>query len=338
MMITKDDFPFKLAAAPLAGFSNRAFRDVCRTMGADIAYGEMISSRGISYANKRTLELMDVQGEAAPVIVQLSGSDPEAMAEAAIYAASQNVDIIDLNMGCPVGKIVRNHEGSALMQNLPLAAKLIKSAKTAGKPVSIKFRSGWDDEHINAVDFAIMAEEAGAAFVAIHARTRQQFYNGKADISLIAQVKAALNIPVIGNGDIYSAMDALRMLEQTGCDGIMPGRGMIGNPWLFRELRAALSGEEIPARPLPEEVLSTALAHLEEHIRRSIFWYEQREGASADTHQLAEDLAVRSMRAHLGWYTKGLRYAAKLRLGVNQLHTATAIRELFQDYLASLGK
>lgn len=329
-------FPYRVIAAPLAGISVRAYREICREQGADLAYGEMISARAIGYGNKKTLELLDIQDEKTPRIVQLSGSDVDFIRQAAQLAVSLGAEMLDLNMGCPVPKVVRNREGSYLMQEPERAAALIQAAREAGVPVSVKFRAGWDEAHKNAVEFGLMAQENGAAFVAIHGRTRMQFYSGKADWNIIRCVKKALSIPVIGNGDIFSADDALAMLEQTGCDGVMVGRGMLGNPWIFREIKAALSGQPISPRPTPQEILDQAMAHLERHIERNIYWLQQREGVSPTTYLLGEELAVRAMRGHLGWYTRGLRNSAQLRSRINQLTTASSIRALLDEYIQSL--
>ncbi len=329
-------FPFKIVAAPLAGISGRAWREIARDYGADLAVGEMISARAVGYGNKRTLELLDIQGEAAPVAVQICGSEPEFVAQAASLAAGLGADYLDLNMGCPVPKVVRNREGAALMLNPALAAELIAAAKSAGRPVSVKFRSGWDPGRQNAVAFAQMAEAAGAAFLTVHGRTRDQFYSGQADWAIIAQVKTAVGIPVIGNGDIFSAADALRMLAQTNCDGVMVGRGALGNPWLFREIRAALRGEAPPARPEPAEVAAQAVAHLRRQVQLAERWIVPREKDEITGKKLAEELTVRALRGHLGWYTKGLRHAAKLRQLINGCATVGEIEGLFRDYLNSL--
>lgn len=323
-------FPFRLIAAPMAGVSSRAFREIVRDCGADLAYGEMISARALSYGNKKTWELMDIEGESSPRLVQISGCDPAFVADAAVEAARLGAELIDLNMGCPVPKVVRNNEGCMLMSQPELACALVRAAASCGLPVSCKIRTGWDDEHRNAVEFASKLEEAGAAFIAVHGRTRQQFYTGQADWGIIKQVKEALSIPVVGNGDVVDAESALMMLEKTGCDGIMIGRGMLGDPWLFARIKAALSGAPIPERPDEETVIATALSHLRRQVERTVFWLQKREGESEATLKLGEELAVRGMRNHLGWYVKGMRNAAKLRLRINQALTVSEIEDIFQ--------
>ena len=330
-------FSFQVVAAPMAGISTRAYRDIVRSMGADLAYGEMVSAQAITYGNKKTLELMDIAGEASPRLVQLFGSVPEYLQEAAAVAKELGAEYLDINMGCPVPKVVRNGEGSALMREPELAASLVAAAASSGLPVSVKIRAGWDDAHRNAPEFACRMAAAGAAFIAIHGRTREQFYNGKSDWQVIAAVKDAVDIPVIGNGDIFAADDALRMLEQTGCDGVMVGRGMMGNPWIFADIKAALAGQPHSGRPRPQVIIDQALAQLREHIRRSGIWLCRREGKNnAATLRLAEELAVCSMRNQLGWYFKGMRHAAELRRQINQLSHYDDIVALLSHYLEQL--
>ena len=322
------DFPYRLIAAPMAGISSRAFREIVRSCGADLAYGEMISARALGYGNKKTWELMDIEGEEYPRLVQISGCEPGFVAAAAEEAAALGADMIDLNMGCPVPKVVRNNEGCMLMSQPELARELVKAASCCGLPVSCKIRAGWDDQHRNAVDFALSLEEAGASYICVHGRTRQQFYGGYADREIIRSVKEALSIPVVGNGDIIDVQSARDMLDQTGCDGLMIGRGMLGNPWLFQQIKAELSHEPLPLPPTEDTVVETALSHLRRQVERSIYWLQRREGDTAGSARLGEELAVRSMRCHLGWYVKGMRNAAKLRYHLNQALRVAEVEDI----------
>ncbi len=327
-------FSFQLAAAPIAGISTRTYRDIVRSMGADLPYGEMISARALVYGNKKTFELLDLAEELSPKVVQLFGSEPSFMREAAEIVKAAGADYLDINMGCPVPKIVRNNEGSALMRNPCLAASLVQAVAAAGLPVSVKFRSGWDNQNSNALEFAQAMEQAGAAFIAVHGRTREQFYSGQADWQVIRSIKAKLVIPVIGNGDIFCAADALRMKEETGCDAVMVGRGMLGNPWLFADIKAAFAGEEQTGRPPGAAIVEQALAHLGSQIDRAAIWLAQREKLEdIAVRKLAEELAIKSMRTHLGWYIKGLRHARDLRREINSLDTYQQIAEAFSRYL-----
>jgi tRNA-dihydrouridine synthase B len=327
-------FDFRLVAAPMAGISSRVYRDIVRAHGADLAYGEMVSAQALIYQNKKTLELLDITDEAPPRLVQLFGAVPQHMAAAAAIVAELGAQYIDINMGCPVPKVVKNNEGSALLRQPELAEQLVKAAASAGLPVTVKMRAGWSSGGVPAADFARRMEQSGVAWLAVHARTREQFYQGQADWRLIEQVKRAVSIPVLGNGDIFQAADALAMTEQTGCDGLMVGRGMLGNPWLFADIKALLAGEQPPGRPTPREIINQALTHLAAQIRRSERWLVRREGKdSASVRGLAEQLAVQSLRNHLGWYIKGLRRAADLRRRLNAMTSYRQIEELFAAYL-----
>ena len=272
---------------------------------------EMISAKAILYHNKNTEELMQIHPDEGPVSLQLFGSDPDIVSEMAKRIEERPFAVMDLNMGCPVPKVVNNGEGSALMKNPLLAGKIIeKTAKTIQKPLTVKIRKGFDDAHVNAVEMAKIAQESGAAAVAVHGRTREQYYSGTADWDIIAQVKQTVKIPVIGNGDVVDAASALRLFEQTGCDGIMVGRGAQGNPWIFREILAALEDREIPARPNRRELYEMIVRH-----------------AQLSCTYKGEYITVREMRKHLAWYTTGLPHAAALRRQINSMETMEELME-----------
>ena len=253
-----------LALAPMAGITDLPFRLICRRLGCGMTVSEMVSAKGLLYKNVKTTEMLRIDDGERPTAIQLFGSVPAELAEAARMVEASGADMIDFNMGCPVPKIVNNGEGSALMKNPQLAHDILAAMVKAVKiPVTVKFRAGWDDANRNAVEVARAVEAAGVSAVAVHGRTRQQFYEGKADWSIIADVKQAVKVPVFGNGDIFTVADGLRMLEQTGCDGLMIGRGADGNPWLFTALAAALRGEPLPQPPSLKERLAQAAEHLE---------------------------------------------------------------------------
>ena len=254
---------------------------------------------------------MQIHPDEGPVSLQLFGSDPDIVSEMAKKIEERPFSVLDLNMGCPVPKVVNNGEGSALMKNPLLAGKIIeKTAKAIQKPLTVKIRKGFDDAHVNAVEMAKIAQESGAAAVAVHGRTREQYYSGTADWDIITQVKQAVKIPVIGNGDVVDAASALRLFEQTGCDGIMVGRGAQGNPWIFREILAALEDREIPARPNRQELYEMILRH-----------------AQLSCTYKGEYITVREMRKHLAWYTTGLPHAAALRRQINSMETMEELME-----------
>ena len=331
-------FDMRLAAAPMAGISNRTYRDIVRSMGADVAYGEMVSAQALVYKNKKTYELLDLEGEASPRMVQLFGAVPEYMAEAAAIVKELGAEYIDINMGCPVPKVVRNHEGSALMRDPDTAEKLVRAVSSAGLPVSVKIRSGWDENEVNAADFAARMEQSGAWLIAVHGRTREQYYTGRADRKVIAAVKKAVSVPVLANGDIFCAADALSMLEDTGCDGVMVGRGMLGDPWIFRDIKEVMAGRPPIGRPEPPQILAQALDQLREHMRRGGIWYCFRENDDSEiARRKGEELACHSLRNVMGWYMKGLRDAARLRNEINQLSTYDEIEGLLLDYVKGLG-
>ena len=291
--------------APMAGVTDLPFRLLCKEQGAGLVCMEMVSAKAIYYGNKNTEELMQILPEEDPVSLQLFGSDPDLMAEMAKKIEERPFAILDINMGCPVPKVVNNGEGSALMKEPKLAEEIIaKVAKAIKKPVTVKIRKGFDEEHINAVEIAKRAEAAGAAAIAVHGRTRQQYYSGKADWECIRAVKEAVSIPVIGNGDVTSAELAKEMLVQTGCDGVMIGRGAEGNPFLFREITQYLENGVLPERPTPAEIRRTIERHAALQIKYK-----------------GEYTGVREMRKHLSWYTTGLPHSARYRQMINQIET-----------------
>ena len=286
---------------PMAGVTDLPFRLLCKEQGAGLVCMEMISAKGILYNNKNTESLLEIHPEETPASLQLFGSDPKIMSEMAKRIEDRNFAILDVNMGCPVPKIVRNGEGSALMKNPKLVYEIVSAlVKAIDKPVTVKIRKGFDDTCINAVEIAKVIEEAGAAAVAVHGRTREQYYSGKADWDIIRQVKEAVSIPVIGNGDVTSAEKAIQMREYTGCDGIMIARGAQGNPWIFSELVSYEENGVLPERPTTEELKEMMLRHARLQIKYK-----------------GDYLGIREMRKHVSWYTKGLHGSAKLRETIN---------------------
>ena len=310
----KIDHPFLLA--PMAGVTDLPYRLICKEMGAGLLYTEMVSAKGMYYNSPNTGPLLAKEERERPIAAQIFGSEPELMADMAVRVQEMGFDLIDINMGCPVPKIVNNGDGSALMKNPVLAGKIIKAmADRLSVPVTVKIRKGFDDEHVNAVEMAKIAEQSGAAAVAVHGRTREQYYSGKADWDIIRQVKEAVSIPVIGNGDINSPLDAGGMLEETGCDGFMIARGAKGNPWIFKELCHYFEEGEILKRPGAEEIIQMVLRH-----------------AAMMIEYKGEYIGIREMRKHVSWYTHGLSGAAKLRDRVNHAESINDFEELLMRY------
>jgi len=307
--------------APMAGITDMPFRRLCAGFGAGLTYTEMVSAKGMYYNDKKTNRLTITHPDEAPCAVQIFGSEPHIMANAAkVFNERDDIALIDINMGCPAPKIVKNGEGCALMQNEKLASEIINAVvKASEKPVTVKFRKGFD--HINAVEFAKMAEEAGAAAVTVHGRTREQLYSGKADWDIIARVKQSVSIPVIGNGDIRIPEDAAQMFEQTGCDAVMVGRGALGNPWIFQKILQYIYNGERISDPDDTERHRIIKEHFEMMIKTK-----------------GEKTAVNEMRKHIAWYIKGMPGASRMRAEIMRISSAWNVLELLAEYFKMLPK
>ena len=303
--------------SPMAGVTDLPFRTICKEKGCGMLYTEMINAKALCYDDENTKKMLNLEDDGHPVAVQIFGSDPEYMGKAASIMNQYTNDILDINMGCPAPKVIKNGDGSALMRNPKLAAEVLTAVvKNSEKPVTLKIRKGWDDNSVNALEIAKIAEECGISALAIHGRTREQFYSGKADWDIIAEIKQSINIPVIGNGDVFDVQDAVNMLEKSKCDAIMTGRGSQGNPWIFNRINHYMKTGEVLPEPTLEEKISTAIKHMNLAVAEH-----------------GEYVAVREMRKHIGWYLKGLKNSAKYRDQINKITDYKEVISMLEEYV-----
>lgn len=306
-----------LILAPMAGVTDLPFRLLCKSQGAGLLCMEMVSAKAVYYNNKNTETLMEIEEEERPVSLQLFGADPYIISEIAKRIEERPFSILDINMGCPVPKVVNNNEGSALLKDPKLVREIVtQTVKAINKPVTVKIRKGFDDSSVNAVEIAKIIEDCGAAAIAVHGRTREQYYSGKADWDIIRQVKESVSIPVIGNGDVDSPQMAAKLLKETNCDGIMIGRGARGNPWIFRQINEYLKSAEMIDKPSIEQIRETILEHAKLQVKYK-----------------GEFIGIREMRKHTAWYTAGCPHSAKLRNKVNEIETLENLNSLLNKYM-----
>ena len=307
----------KVFLSPMAGVTDLPFRLICKEQDCGMLYTEMINAKALCYDDENTKKMLKIEDEEHPVAVQIFGSDPEFMGRAAEIMNEYPNEILDINMGCPAPKVVKNGDGSALMRNPELAEKVLKAVvKNSKKPVTLKIRKGWDDNSVNAVEIAKLAESCGISALAIHGRTREQYYSGKADWNIITEIKNNISIPVIGNGDVFTVEDSINMLNKTGCDAIMIGRGAQGNPWIFKRINHYMQTGEILPEPTLEEKINTAIKHLNLAIEEH-----------------GEYVAVREMRKHIAWYLKGLKKSARIRDEINKIESHEEVVAKLKAYM-----
>lgn len=302
--------------APMAGVTDLPFRLICKELGCGLLYTEMINAKALCYDDKNTKKMLNILDEEHPVAVQIFGSEPEFMGKAAQILNDYPNEILDINMGCPAPKVVKNGDGSALMRNPKLAGQVLDQVvKNSKKPVTLKIRKGWDDNSINALEIAKIAEDCGICAITIHGRTREQYYSGQADWDIIGEVKSQISIPVIGNGDVTSVEDAIRIKDHTSCDAIMIGRGAQGNPWIFKRIDHYMKTGQLLDQPNKDEKIDVAIKHM---------------GLAIKEH--GEYVAVREMRKHIGWYLKGMKNSARFRDQINHMETAKEVIETLNQY------